>query len=157
MYFPRLLIPLAAVVTPLVDLGFALVTLVALLWWYHVVPGAAIVWLPALIALAVVAMTVGLIRSEATSDLRTLTATGATSTTRRKLSAVTTGVLAALGVVLGTAGAYIALGAGGVANLLPLPYRDLAIIALGTPLCAAAAGWLMAGREPAAIARRPIA
>jgi lipopolysaccharide transport system permease protein len=54
VYFPRLLIPLAAVVTPLVDLGFALVTLVALLWWYHVVPGAAIVWLPVLIALAVV-------------------------------------------------------------------------------------------------------
>ncbi len=54
VYFPRLLIPLAAVVTPLVDFAFALVTLVALLWWYHVVPGAAIVWLPALIALAVV-------------------------------------------------------------------------------------------------------
>jgi lipopolysaccharide transport system permease protein len=53
VYFPRLLIPLAAVVTPLVDLGFALLTLVALLWWYHVVPGAAIVWLPALIAFAV--------------------------------------------------------------------------------------------------------
>jgi lipopolysaccharide transport system permease protein len=54
VYFPRLLIPLAAVVTPLVDFGFALATLVVLLWWYHVVPGAAIVWLPALIALAVV-------------------------------------------------------------------------------------------------------
>jgi lipopolysaccharide transport system permease protein len=54
VYFPRLLVPLAAVVTPLVDLGFALITLVALLWWYHVVPGTAIVWLPALIALAVV-------------------------------------------------------------------------------------------------------
>jgi lipopolysaccharide transport system permease protein len=54
VYFPRLLIPLAAVVTPLVDFGFALVTLVALLWWYQVVPGAAIIWLPALIALAVV-------------------------------------------------------------------------------------------------------
>jgi lipopolysaccharide transport system permease protein len=54
VYFPRLLIPLAAVLTPFVDLGFALITLVALLWWYHLVPGAAIVWLPALIALAVV-------------------------------------------------------------------------------------------------------
>ena len=46
--------PLAAVVTPLVDFAFALLTLVALLWWYHVVPGAAVVWLPALLALAVV-------------------------------------------------------------------------------------------------------
>jgi len=54
VYFPRLLIPLAAVLTPLVDFGFALLTLVALLWWYRVVPGAAIVWLPVLIAFAVV-------------------------------------------------------------------------------------------------------
>jgi lipopolysaccharide transport system permease protein len=54
VYFPRLLIPLAAVLTPLVDFGFALLTLIALLWWYRVVPGAAIVWLPALIAFAVV-------------------------------------------------------------------------------------------------------
>ncbi len=54
VYFPRLLIPLAAVVTPLVDFGFALLTLVALLWWYRVVPGAAVVWLPALMALAIV-------------------------------------------------------------------------------------------------------
>jgi lipopolysaccharide transport system permease protein len=54
VYFPRLLIPFAAVVTPLVDFGFALATLVVLLWWYHVVPSAAVVWLPALIAFAVV-------------------------------------------------------------------------------------------------------
>jgi len=36
-----------------------------------------------LLALGILAMTVGLIRSEAAGDLRTLTATGATSTTRR--------------------------------------------------------------------------
>jgi lipopolysaccharide transport system permease protein len=54
VYFPRLLIPLAAVITPIVDFGFALLTLVALLWWYQVVPGAAIVWVPALIAFAVI-------------------------------------------------------------------------------------------------------
>jgi lipopolysaccharide transport system permease protein len=54
VYFPRLLIPLAAIVTPLVDFGFALLTLVALLWWYRVVPGAAVVWLPVLIAFAAV-------------------------------------------------------------------------------------------------------
>jgi putative ABC transport system permease protein len=109
-----------------------------------------------LIALAVLAMTVGLIRSETAGDLRTLTATGATSSTRRRLTAVTAGALAALGVVLGAAGAYIALAAGGITNLTPIPYRDLAIIAFGTPLAAAAAGWLLAGREPPVIARRPL-
>ena len=33
-------------------------TLVALLWWYHVVPGVAVVWLPALMALAIVGVMV---------------------------------------------------------------------------------------------------
>ena len=41
----------------------------------------------ALLALGVLAMTVGLIRTEAAGDLRTLTAAGATSTTRRTLTA----------------------------------------------------------------------
>jgi glutamate mutase epsilon subunit len=36
-------------------------------------------------------MTIGLIRSETASDLRTLTATGAGSVTRRNLTAVTAG------------------------------------------------------------------
>ena len=42
-------------------------------------------------------MTVGLIRSEAAADLRTLTATGATGRTRRTLTAATAGALAFLG------------------------------------------------------------
>ena len=62
------------------------------------------------IALGVLAMSVGLIRSEAAQDLRTLTATGASGTTRRMITAAT----------------------------------------------AAAAGWLLAGREPKVIARQPI-
>ena len=37
----------------------------------------------ALLALAILAITVGLIRSESAGDLRTLTATGATATIRR--------------------------------------------------------------------------
>jgi putative ABC transport system permease protein len=41
----------------------------------------------ALLALGVLAMTVALIRTEAAGDLRTLTAAGATSTTRRTLTA----------------------------------------------------------------------
>ena len=55
-----------------------------------------------LLALGILAMTVGLIRSEAAGDLRTLTAAGATATTRRTLTAATGGALALLGVVLGT-------------------------------------------------------
>ena len=55
-----------------------------------------------LVALGVLAMTVGLIRSETAGDLRTLTATGASSATRRTLNAATAGALALLGGILGT-------------------------------------------------------
>ena len=111
--------------------------------------GATVVGM--LLALGILAMTVGLIRSEAAADVRTLTATGATSGTRRSLSAATAGGLAFLGVVLGTVGAYVALMAGHVRHLgalSPIPVVDLVAIVLGTPLAAAAAGWLLAGREP---------
>jgi len=53
-------------------------------------------------------MTVGLIRSETAGDLRTLTATGASSATRRTLTGATAGALAVLGAVIGTTGAYLA-------------------------------------------------
>jgi lipopolysaccharide transport system permease protein len=53
VYFPRLLVPLASAVTPLVDLAIALATLVPLILWYRVVPGAAVVWIPAFLLLAV--------------------------------------------------------------------------------------------------------
>jgi len=53
VYFPRLLVPLAAIAAPLVDFGVAFVILVALMAFYQVVPGAAVLWLPLLIALAV--------------------------------------------------------------------------------------------------------
>jgi putative ABC transport system permease protein len=59
----------------------------------------------ALLALAILAMTVGLIRSESAGDLRTLTATGATGRIRRTLTAATAGGLALLGALLGVAGA----------------------------------------------------
>ena len=107
-----------------------------------------------LLALAVLAMTVGLIRSESAGDLRTLTATGATSTTRRNLTAVTAGALALLGAVLGTAGAYVGLAAGRLSHLTPLPVGDLTVVVVGTPLVATAAAWLLAGREPPELARR---
>ncbi len=65
-----------------------------------------------LLALGVLAMTVGLIRAEAAGDIRTLTATGATSTIRRAVTASTAGGLAVLGALLGTVGAYLGLSAG---------------------------------------------
>ena len=71
----------------------------------------------ALLALGVLAMTVALIRTEAAGDLRTLTAAGATSTTRRTLTAATAGGLALLGALLGSAGAYLALAAGHLSDL----------------------------------------
>jgi lipopolysaccharide transport system permease protein len=54
VYFPRLLIPSSAVVTPLVDLAVTLCLLAAALVWYGVVPGAAILWLPAFVLLGLV-------------------------------------------------------------------------------------------------------
>src|SRR5439155_8274319 len=53
VYFPRLLIPLSAAVTPLVDFAVAMLTLVAMLAWYRVMPGAALAWLPLLLLLAI--------------------------------------------------------------------------------------------------------
>jgi putative ABC transport system permease protein len=113
----------------------------------------------ALLALAILAMTVGLIRSESTGDLRTLTATGATGRTRRTLTAATAGALALLGALLGVAGAYLALGAtyhDDLGYLTGVPVLPLAAIVVGVPLIATAAGWLLAGPEPPAIARRVI-
>jgi len=109
-----------------------------------------------LLALSVLAMTVGLIRSETSGDLRTLTATGASSFARRAITATTSGGLALLGVGLGIVGAYATLVAGRLKDLTPLPWFDLVVIAVVTPVAAAAIGWLFAGREPTAIARRPI-
>jgi putative ABC transport system permease protein len=111
-----------------------------------------------LLALGILAMTVGLIRSEAAGDVRTLTATGASSTTRRTLTAATAAGLALLGVVLGTIGAYavLAAGFGDVVDLSSVPVAHLGVITAGTTLAAAATGWLLAGREPTVIARQPI-
>jgi putative ABC transport system permease protein len=113
----------------------------------------------ALLALGILAMTVGLIRSESAGDLRTLTATGATSRSRRTLTATTAGALALLGALLGVAGAYVVLTATyyddlGYLSDVPVLYLALAVIAV--PLAATAAGWLLAGREPPAIARTVI-
>jgi putative ABC transport system permease protein len=113
-----------------------------------------------LIALAVLAMTIGLIRSETASDLRTLTATGAGSRIRRTITGTTAGALALLGGLMGTAAAYIASIAWFRSSLATtvshVPVAGLIAILVGMPLAAAVAGWLLAGREPATIARQPL-
>ena len=52
VYFPRLIIPMAAVIAPLVDFAIGFVILVGFLAWYRIVPGPSIVWLPVLMLLA---------------------------------------------------------------------------------------------------------
>ena len=119
--------------------------------------GAAAVGM--LAALSVLAMTVGLIRSEATRDLRTLSAVGATSMIRRTLTGATAGALAFLGGLLGTAGAYLILSIGyfnDLGDLTPVPTVHLLAIVVGIPLVAAFCGWLLAGRQPPALARQAI-
>ena len=113
----------------------------------------------ALIALGVLAMAVGLIRAEAAGDLRTLTAIGADSTTRRTLTATTAGTLALLGALLGSGAAYLALAAGHRSDLGALshvPVLDLAITVAGVPVAAALAGWILAGRRPPSAIRQAL-
>jgi len=111
----------------------------------------------ALLAIAVVGMTVGLIRGEAARDIRTMTATGASARTRRAVTANTAGALAGLGAVLGIGGAYIALIAAfhaKLGKLTPVPVNNLLVLAMGLPAVAALTGWLLAGREPTAFSRQ---
>ena len=112
------------------------------------------------IALSVLAMSVGLIRSETAPDLRTLTATGASGATRRAIAAATAAALGLLGAILGMAGAVLAgmawTHSGLTATAGGVPVADIVILLAGLPLTAAAGGWLLAGREPPAGARQPI-
>jgi putative ABC transport system permease protein len=111
-----------------------------------------------LAVLAVLAMTVGLIRSEAASELRVLAASGASGGTRRLLTGVTAAALALLGALLGTAAAYLGIIAWnrGVHSLTAIPAAKLAMLIVGLPLLALTAAWLLAGREPPAIAQQPL-
>ncbi len=117
------------------------------------------------LALGILAMSVGLIRSETASELRSLTATGASSRTRRSLTAVTAGGLAFLGALLGTIAAYIGLAGwfrsnsleGGLSDIVNhIPWSNLFLIVIAMPVAAALIGWVLAGREPSGIAARPM-
>jgi putative ABC transport system permease protein len=113
-----------------------------------------------LLALGVLAMTIGLMRSETVGDMRILAATGASRSTRRQVSAATAATLGLLGALLGTAIAYFTMIAFFISNLGDnlghVPWKYLGILIIGLPVLAAAGGWLFAGREPRAIARRPL-
>lgn len=116
-----------------------------------------------LLALGVLAISVGLIRSETARDLRTLAATGASGFTRRNITAATAASLALAGAVLGTAAAYLgALAFFRESNLDALaelgnpPTGALLILLLGLPALAALAGWLLGGRDPAGMGRQAI-
>src|SRR6476619_2232397 len=54
VYFPRLVIPISAVASGLIDFAIAFVVLLGLVWWYGITPTSNMVWLPALIVLALV-------------------------------------------------------------------------------------------------------
>lgn len=61
IYFPRLILPMAAVLSSLVDFGIAFVALLGLMAFYGIVPGWGVFALPLFIALAIVAsLSVGL-------------------------------------------------------------------------------------------------
>ncbi len=119
-----------------------------------------------LIALFVLAMSIGLIRAETAGDRRTLAAAGASARTRRAITASTGGALALLGAVLGSAGAYVATAAffsnssqdetgSLIGDLTQVPTVNLLAIFVGLPLIAIAGGWLLAGREPRDLGRAP--
>ena len=113
-----------------------------------------------LLALGVIAMTVGLIRSESAGDLRTLTAAGAGGRTRRALTGVTTAVIAFLGAALGTAAACLAVLMWSHADLTAtfsnVPWSDIGLLVIGMPLIGAAAAWFLGGRQPSAVSRQPL-
>ncbi len=114
-----------------------------------------------LLALGILAMTIGLIRSETADDLRILVASGASSGTRRSLTAATAGALAFVGAVVGTAAAYVAMigfsrtnALDGISSLASVPVANLLLILVVMPLVAAMVGWLAAWREPKGLSGR---
>jgi len=113
-----------------------------------------------LLALGVLVMTVGLIRSETAGDLRTLTATGASRGVRRTIVGATAGVIGLLGAIIGTAAAAIATVAWAKsspsATFGGIPAIDFLLVLVGLPTVAAVGGWLLGGRDPAAFARQPL-
>jgi putative ABC transport system permease protein len=115
------------------------------------------------LALGILGMSVGLVRSEAARDLRTLTATGAAPATRRIITAATAGALAFTGAAIGIVGGYLAAigffrsnSLDGLSSLHSIPVTNLLVLLVGMPLAAVVIGWLVAGREPSGMSRQPL-
>jgi len=115
------------------------------------------------LAIGILGLSVGLVRSEAARDLRTLSATGAGGSTRRTITATTAGALAFTGAVVGIVGGYLAaIGffrgsqLDGLSSLTSIPVTNLLLILVGMPVLATGLGWLLAGRDPAGIGRQPL-
>jgi lipopolysaccharide transport system permease protein len=53
VYFPRLIIPLSGVLSPLVDFAVALIILILMMFFYHIPLTVNVIWLPLFLALAV--------------------------------------------------------------------------------------------------------
>ena len=111
------------------------------------------------LALLIIVMSIGLLRSESAGDVRTLAANGAPARVRRSIAASTAGTLALLGAVLGILGAYLAAISAfhaDLGRLHPVPFAQLLGVLVGLPLLAAALAWLAAGRQPPTISRRTL-
>jgi hypothetical protein len=112
------------------------------------------------IALGVLVMSVGLVRSETSGELRTLAATGASSRIRRSITSATAGAISLLGAVLGAAGATAAGVAWARSSLTitfaDFPVPDVLAVLVGLPLVAVVGGWLLASRQPQVMARQPL-
>jgi lipopolysaccharide transport system permease protein len=54
VYFPRLIVPLATTITPIIDLGVAFVILVGLMLWYGMAPTWGVLLLPLFLLLALI-------------------------------------------------------------------------------------------------------
>jgi lipopolysaccharide transport system permease protein len=55
IYFPRLVMPIAAVLSGVVDFALAFLVLLGMMLFYHITPTEAVIWLPFLLLLALVA------------------------------------------------------------------------------------------------------
>jgi len=55
VYFPRLVIPLSSTLSPLVDFAIAFMVLIGMMFFYHIYPTSAVLWLPAFLMLALAA------------------------------------------------------------------------------------------------------
>jgi putative ABC transport system permease protein len=115
------------------------------------------------LAIGILGLSVGLVRSEGARDLRTLSATGAGGSMRRTITATTAGALAFTGAVVGIVGGYLAAigffrsnSLDGLSSLTSIPVTNLLVILVGMPLAATVLGWLLAGRDPGGIARQPL-